>query len=175
MEPVEMNPQIKQKEAAWKIFREGQSEKDLLQNLKIMDGNWQVQQKSSQCVIYESGSHHPRGRSLRLKNEIIGLQKDCWKDCQSTRFPPRALHPQPFPWPCIIWHCSELQTQLRSYILEITHTVSLRSHKFHIQGFHQPQIEFHRYGVPTVDKCCKNLRVNQFKTGPLVPMPPKTA
>ena len=42
-----MNPQIKRKEAAWKILREGQSEKALLQNLKVMDGNWYVQQKSS--------------------------------------------------------------------------------------------------------------------------------
>ena len=47
VEPIEMNPQIKRKEAAWKILREGQSEKALLQNLKVMDGNWHVQQKSS--------------------------------------------------------------------------------------------------------------------------------
>ena len=42
-----MNPQIKCKEEAWKILREGQSEKAFLQNLKVMDGNWLVQQKSS--------------------------------------------------------------------------------------------------------------------------------
>lgn len=59
-----MNPQIKQKEVAWKILREGQSEKALLQNLKVMDGNWHVQQKSKR-------------KESAVENEIIGLRKDC--------------------------------------------------------------------------------------------------